>query len=255
MNEKPKKTCFVIAPIGKDDSPIRKRSDQVLKYVIAPVVESLGYTATRADQLPDPGVITSQILQRLIDDTLVVADLAGHNPNVFYEVGVRHAFRRPIVQLSQKGESIPFDVAGLRTIQLDHTDLDSVEAAKQELEKHVRALEADKANTGSPISDVIKIQALRRSDDPNRQFQAEVLSGINDLRASLALVDIKLGTLDATSDTTSLPSPILQALLRTISPVRAAGMPPSPYAELVGMQKNDNRKPITKLDEGAATPK
>ena len=137
------KDCFVIAPIGEPESDIRKRSDQILKHVISPALKECGYKATRADQISEPGMITSQVIQHIVDDPLVVADLTDRNPNVFYELAIRHAIRKPLVQLIKKGEQIPFDVAGTRTIHVDHHDLDSVEGAKKEIIAQVRSLEKD----------------------------------------------------------------------------------------------------------------
>lgn len=91
------KKCFVIAPIGEPDSETRKRSDQILKHVISPAVQECGYSATRADQISEPGMITSQVIQHITDDHLVVADLTERNPNVFYELAIRHGIRKPLV--------------------------------------------------------------------------------------------------------------------------------------------------------------
>lgn len=146
------KTCFVIAPIGEAGSDIRKRSDQVLKHVIVPAVDACGYDALRADQISEPGMITSQVIQHIVDDPLVIADLTGWNPNVFYELAIRHALRKPLIQMIKRGEQIPFDVAGTRTIYVDHKDLDSVEEAKEEIGKQVKALEKDPSNIETPIS-------------------------------------------------------------------------------------------------------
>lgn len=70
----------------------------------------------RADEIDDEGLITNQIIEHLIEDDLVVADLTGLNPNVFYEVAVRHAARKPIVHLITTGQDIPFDVANMRAV-------------------------------------------------------------------------------------------------------------------------------------------
>ena len=59
---------------------------------------------------PRPGLITAQVIQNLVEWELVIADLSEHNPNVFYELAVRHALKKPIVQLIQAGQKIPFDV-------------------------------------------------------------------------------------------------------------------------------------------------
>lgn len=94
-----KKICFVIAPIGEEGSETRKRSDQILKYIIAPAATECGYEPKRADSFATPGIITKQIIEQLIDAPLVIADLTDYNPNVFYELAVRHAVRKPVVQL------------------------------------------------------------------------------------------------------------------------------------------------------------
>ena len=81
MTDTNKKICFVIAPIGEPESDTRKRSDQVLQYIIRPAVESFGYKAVRADKIADPGIITNQIIRHIINDPLVIADLTGQNAN------------------------------------------------------------------------------------------------------------------------------------------------------------------------------
>lgn len=91
--QKEKKVCFVIAPIGEEESETRKRSDQVLKHIITAPVEGLGYEVIRADKISEPGIITSQIIEYIVDADLVVADLTERNPNVFYELALRHATR------------------------------------------------------------------------------------------------------------------------------------------------------------------
>lgn len=72
--EKPS-TCFVIAPIGEEGSEVRRRSDQVLTHIIKPVGKECGYDAVRADEISEPGIITPQVIQHLIEDDLVIADL------------------------------------------------------------------------------------------------------------------------------------------------------------------------------------
>jgi len=86
--EKPK-TCLVLAPIGSDGSDIRRRSDDVLKFIIKPVTVDCGYKAIRADEISEPGIITHQIIQHILEDDLVIADLTDGNPNVFYELALR----------------------------------------------------------------------------------------------------------------------------------------------------------------------
>jgi hypothetical protein len=192
-----KHDCFVIAPIGPDNSDIRKRSDQILKHVINPAASACGFATVRADNISEPGMITAQIIQHIIDDPLVIADLTGSNPNVFYELAVRHAIRKPLVQLIQKDEKIPFDVAGMRTVPVDHRDLDSVQEAKVEIERQIRSAMSKKpGEIDSPISASIELQALRKSDKPEERSIAELISVMADLKSDIASVNKRLSAQD-----------------------------------------------------------
>ena len=135
-----KKPCFVISPIGSDDSDIRKRADQVLKHIIKKALSDI-YTVERADDISKPGLITLQIIERLMKAPMVVADLTDANANVYYELAIRHFVKRPVVHLITEGQQPPFDVAQMRYIQYDLTNPDSVERAGQEVREHAAACE------------------------------------------------------------------------------------------------------------------
>ncbi len=134
--------CFVITPIGEDDSGERRHANMILKSVIEPVVTELGLVARRADQIERSGLITRQIFEYLAKARICVADLSFNNPNAFYELGIRHMCKLPTVQIIRKGDKIPFDVSQGRTIKIDMTDvysvMDSVESAKKELHQHFK---------------------------------------------------------------------------------------------------------------------
>lgn len=135
--------CFVITPIGEDDSEQRRHANMVLRSVIEPVVSELGLVAVRADQIDRAGLITKQIFECIARARICIADLSFNNPNAFYELGVRHMCKLPTVQMIRKGDRIPFDVSQGRTIKIDMTDvysvMDSVESAKRELRQHMKA--------------------------------------------------------------------------------------------------------------------
>jgi hypothetical protein len=176
--------CFVIAPIGEEGSETRTRSDQVLRHVIAPAANECGYRALRADKISEPGIITSQVIQHLVEDPLVIADLTDWNPNVFYELAVRHAVRRPVVQIIQAGQKIPFDIAGTRTIPLDHRDLDSVARCREEMVRQIQTVEKDVSQVDTPISVAIDLQSLRGSENPLEKSIAEIISMLQELRTT-----------------------------------------------------------------------
>jgi hypothetical protein len=183
------KTCFVIAPIGKDGSETRKRSDKVLRHIIRPVARNLGLVAVRADEIAASGVITNQVIQKLIDSDIVVADLTENNPNVFYELAIRHALRRPFVHIIEAGHPIPFDVAANRAIVFDHTDLDSVANAIEGLERQMRAALEPGTEIQSPFSVAIDLDALKVSGDPEKRGIADLMGMVAGLTRSVASLE------------------------------------------------------------------
>ena len=175
------KRCFVVSEFGSDEQTRLERK-QTLKHLIKRVLEPMGYEVQRADDIDDLGQITHQIIERLIDDDLVVADLTGLNPNVFYELAVRHAARKPVVTLMTYGERIPFDLKDVRTVFYDLHDPDKLEAAQEDLTVKVKALEANPHDIRNPITVARNVTLLQESEDPDVQATGALLEAVNDLR-------------------------------------------------------------------------
>ena len=137
------KKCFVVSPIGDAGTDIRKNADQLYQHIIKPVCEKCGFIAQRVDEFNTSESITQEILDALNDYELVIADLTGHNPNVFFEIGYRTKSQKPIIHLKRKDEIIPFDVSAIHTFEYDLTDLDMVTATKDRLEQVIKNFKYD----------------------------------------------------------------------------------------------------------------
>lgn len=123
------KTCFVIMPFGSSSPELKKKFDGVYKGIIVPAVQEAGYEPIREDISATPGSIPKSIIKKLAESQMVIADLTGINPNVFYELGIRHVFSKSgTVLMINKGETIPFDNASHRVIQYTNelADLDDI---------------------------------------------------------------------------------------------------------------------------------
>jgi MAP3K TRAFs-binding domain len=110
--------CFVLMPFGRKlDGGRLTDFDAVYRKVIAPAVEQAGLDPVRADEERIGGTIHKPMFERLMLCHYAVADITGANPNVFYELGIRHALRpRSTVILFREGTVLPFDIALVRGI-------------------------------------------------------------------------------------------------------------------------------------------
>lgn len=177
------KICFVISPIGGEETATRKWADQTIKHLIRPAVEPHGLKVKRADEEDRAGIITTHIIQRLVSADLVVADLTGRNPNVFYELAVRHVTRKPLIQIIQAEEEIPFDVQAMRTVKFELSDPDALEVAREVLGRQVAAvLEEEEIET--PISQAVGQLALE-SGDPGQIEIADLARAVQALTAEV----------------------------------------------------------------------
>ncbi|WP_267107277.1 hypothetical protein [Xanthomonas sacchari] len=148
--------CFYITPIGAEDSVERRHADLFMSSLVQPALEELGLTVVRADQIGEPGMITTQVLEYLKKSRLAIADLSYLNPNVFYEVALRHALRLPVVQIIRKSDRLPFDVNQARTLVFDTSDIYSLvpklQTYRAEIATQARKALEDPESVGNPVS-------------------------------------------------------------------------------------------------------
>jgi hypothetical protein len=119
--------------------------------VIRPAAERAGYQPVRADQLQGGGFVMTDVIRHLADDPLVVADLTGANPNVFYELALRHAMRKPVIALLDERERIPFDIGSFRLLQFDTDDPRSLARASDQLSIEIGLTGSQRSGPTSPF--------------------------------------------------------------------------------------------------------
>lgn len=221
------KKCFVVSAIGGDGTEIRKRADKVFRFIISPVCEKCGFDAIRVDQINQADSITQTIIDHLKDAELVIADITGHNPNAFYEIGYRACTGKPIVHLKEKGETIPFDISNIRAFDYDLTDLEAVEEVKERLEQTIKSLKIvereesiqeqfeddDVVNEEISSSDVVEmLPILYAIQDQITQLREEIHN--KDTETIQAIVKASQPTAPIESPETALMKALLPELIK-----------------------------------------
>ena len=135
-------TCFFITPTGKKESEERKNAELVLDALLRPVLAQCDF--------PEEGVmpsyqeatptISQQMLNRLKDDDLCIADLTGLNANVMFELGYRKGIGKPVILIAHDGQVLPFDVHDDRTVFYDISDVEHLLESQKTLKKRITYL-------------------------------------------------------------------------------------------------------------------
>jgi hypothetical protein len=96
--------------------PFGEWFDRYYQDIYVPAIREAGFEPIRADELFSTGSVVEQIWEQIQKASVLLADLTGRNANVFYELGLAHAARKPVVFTAPQVEDVPFDLRHLRVI-------------------------------------------------------------------------------------------------------------------------------------------
>lgn len=149
------KVCFIVSTIKEAGSAERTHADVVMNQYVEKSLDGTNLKAVRADKIDDQGMISRQIIDYIIHSKLVVVDLSFHNPNVFYELALRHVTGKPTVQISRGCDRLPFDVGNARTIQIDTSDgytmVREIDTVRSQIATAIRSALANGESRDNPI--------------------------------------------------------------------------------------------------------
>lgn len=183
-----KKRCFVVTPIGGDQSDERRHANMVFEVALKPNLEGEGYQLERADLSTDPGQITAAIFSALDEAELCIADLTFLNANVMYELGVRHALQKPVIQIAQKNTRLPFDTANQRTLFFDSGDVHSLQKLGSEVLEQVRWFDDHPGQVSNPLTSALGVFANAAKADPQSDLINQLVGRVRALESSLSTV-------------------------------------------------------------------
>ena len=167
---------------------LKSKYDDLIKEAILKVRPSL--EVVRADDVSLPGTITTDIITRIMHSDFVVADVTFPNPNVFYELGLRHACRTGTIIIRDKlGPKVPFDIAHLRYVEYENTTA-GLKALAAQLATYFDHFDRDPIRPDNHFQELAKLTDYgfpnyRRQEEPSPEMQA-----INGLLESPELVNL-----------------------------------------------------------------
>ena len=190
MSRANKDKCFIITPIGDDTDPIRRHIEGIIDAALRPALEDK-YDLVVAHRISEPGSITKQIITEIYSAKLVVANLTNRNPNVMYELALRHSLGKPVIMIAEKGTPLPSDIVMERTIFYQN-DARGVIELRENIAAAEKEIDYDK--TESPIYNVLhdvlkdrqiiefsESQSISQEDDGNATVLKYILQKLTNL--------------------------------------------------------------------------
>lgn len=153
ITTKEKKVCFVITPIGDNNSDIRRHIEGIIDQAIEPALGKK-YDIVVAHRKYEIGSINDRVIKSVFESDLVIANLTSINPNVMYELAIRYSFGKPAIVIAEAGTKLPFDVIDENTIFYIN-DPAGANDLKQAIIEYEKNINFDKKEYG-PVYKVIK---------------------------------------------------------------------------------------------------
>ena len=146
------KYCFVLIPFAQEFRAIYHNA-------ILPAAMAAGFTCHKADAPYAPSAIVRDIVERIFEDDVIIADITGSNPNVYYELGIAHTVgNKTIIICEETGGNLPFDLAAYRII-FYRKPVDGVwNQVQEEIEVALREFPHWSAKPTNPVQDFRPVQ-------------------------------------------------------------------------------------------------
>jgi hypothetical protein len=173
------KSAFVIMPFSATASADEREWTAIFSHVFRPAFEAAGYQCTRA--APGTGSLIKSIVEQLASATVVFADVTDQNPNVFYELGVRHALSRRTIIATQDQRFVPSDLRGYWNLQYGLKP-SGLAQFPENLRSVLHQIESDPGRDDSPVSEFLD----RDERALSRYAQREKLRKLTALRTELS---------------------------------------------------------------------
>lgn len=184
------KKCFVIMPIADHPNYDNGHFNRVYEHLIRPACFKAGYEAVRADDSKASHLIMFDILKNIVECDMAICDLSTKNANVFYELGLRQAFNKKTVLITDGIEKEPFDIAGFRYVKYSSSlRIDTVNNNIFDIASMINETETANENDINSIVSILKISPAnidKSTTTPLTQENALIFSALRDINFNLS---------------------------------------------------------------------
>ena len=162
--EEKKPLCFMIMPISTPDDYEPDHFDKIKNQLFIPAIRDAGYEPDRVDDNKGSSVIPLNIFEKLINAPMAICDLSSRNPNVLYELGIRHAFDMPVVLVKDIETPRIFDINIINTIDYRKSRLyDEIIEDRKKITEAIKETKA-KFKTAYSLLHILKMQEKLDAD-------------------------------------------------------------------------------------------
>lgn len=206
-----KPLVFVAMPFGKKhEDKVEVDFDQIYNKAIKPAASNCDVDMIRADEERAGGIIHRSMYERLLLAEVVIADLTMANPNVFYELGIRHCAKpKSTILIFSANAKLPFDVSPLRAIPYHLEDGGNIseESAKdllRSLEMKIAEAKEENCMPDSPLFQLVqKFPGITLPHDATEVFRDRA-KYIDSIRSELEVARCIQPTTKAQSEIKSI---------------------------------------------------
>jgi len=196
--ESRERICFVMMPFTDPEGYAPDHFKRVYRYIIQPACELAGYKPVRVDDINTSNHIVIEIIRYIVEAEMAICDLSSGSPNVLYELGIRHAFNKPVTLIKDLRTGRMFDIQGLRDIEYD-------ESLRADATERVIPIIADSLvnnhdqhrSEPSSTNSVINLLGIRPAELPEKvEISGEaglILSTLDELRDRMARLELLAG--------------------------------------------------------------
>ena len=159
--------CFVLKPIADSAGYEIGHFGRVYEHVLKPAILAAGYEPVRADDTVKTDYIVVGIIQKIVDSAMVLCDFSARNPNVMYELGIRHAFNKPVVLVKDRKTEKIFDIQGLRYGEYDENL--RVDTVGKDIAKITAAIIETAAGGAEGMNSIVQLAGIKTAEVPATQ--------------------------------------------------------------------------------------